>query len=88
MKKDLQLFGSILFISGIILFGIMHLAIALSIPNLGGWSDPPGKFVMVLNEIMGWVPYVLSITLMLIGGYILINNLWETKQIEKNKKIS
>jgi hypothetical protein len=80
MKKSLQLFGFVLFISGTVLFGIMHLAIALFIPNLGGWSDPPGKFVVVLNEIMGWVPYVLSIMFMLIGGFILIYDLWENRQ--------
>ncbi|ETI66286.1 hypothetical protein [Neobacillus vireti] len=53
MKKSLQKFGYVLFISGIFLFGLMHLLIALFIPNLAGWSDPPGKLTTVLNEIIG-----------------------------------
>lgn len=84
MKKNLQKFGYVLFISGIFLFGLMHLAIALFIPNLMGWGDPPGKLVTVLNEIIGWVPYTLSIILFSIGALIIIYDLWQTKQSEKS----
>ncbi|MBX8943233.1 MULTISPECIES: hypothetical protein [Lysinibacillus] len=84
MKKNLQKFGYVLFISGIFLFGLMHLAIALFIPNLTGWGDPPGKLVTVLNEIIGWVPYTLSIILFSIGALIIIYDLWQTKQSEKS----
>ncbi|UUV23085.1 MULTISPECIES: hypothetical protein [Lysinibacillus] len=84
MKKNLQKFGYVLFISGIFLFGLMHLAIALFIPNLTGWGDPPGKLVTVLNEIIGWVPYTLSIILFSIGALIIIYDLWQTNQSEKS----
>ncbi|KAB2334443.1 hypothetical protein F7731_14610 [Cytobacillus depressus] len=84
MKKSLQKFGYVLFISGIFLFGLMHLAIALFIPNLTGWSDPPGKLTTVLNEIIGWVPYTLSIILFSIGALILIYDLWQTRQSERS----
>ncbi|HCX49821.1 MAG TPA: hypothetical protein DG757_12495, partial [Bacillus sp. (in: Bacteria)] len=61
MQKSLQILGYVLFISGIMLFGLMHLAIALFIPHLGGWSSPPGKLATVLNEMIGWAPYIFSI---------------------------
>ena len=80
MNKSLKLFGYILFISGIMLFCLMHLAIALFIPNLSGWSNPPGKLATVLNEIIGWVPYTLSIILFLIGTLIIIYDLWQIRQ--------
>ena len=80
INKSLKLFGNILFISGIILFGLMHLAIALFIPNLSGWSDLPGKLVTVLNEIIGWVPYTLSIILFIIGASIIIYDLSQIRQ--------
>ena len=80
INKNLKLFGNILFISGILLFGLMHLAIALFIPNLSGWSDPPGKLVTVLNEIIGWVPYTLSIILFIIGASIIIYDLSQIRQ--------
>ncbi|GAB1804894.1 hypothetical protein [Priestia megaterium] len=88
MKKSLQLFGTILFISGIILFGLMHLAIALYIPHLGEWSDPPGKLTVVLDEIIGWFPYMLSILFMLLGGAMLIFDLWKSIQKEQVGKKS
>lgn len=83
MEKSLQKFGYVLFISGIFLFGLMHVAIALFIPNLTGWGDPPGKLATVLNEIIGWVPYTLSILLFSIGALILIYDLWQTRQSER-----
>ena len=80
INKNLKLFGNVLFISGILLFGLMHLAIALFIPNLSGWSDLPGKLVTVLNEIIGWVPYTLSIILFIIGASIIIYDLSQIRQ--------
>jgi vacuolar-type H+-ATPase subunit I/STV1 len=80
INKSLKLFGNVLFISGILLFGLMHLAIALFIPNLSGWSDLPGKLVTVLNEIIGWVPYTLSIILFIIGASIIIYDLSQIRQ--------
>lgn len=55
----------------------MHLAIALNIPHLEGWSDPPGKLATVLEEISGRVPYLLSIAFMIIGGIFIIYGLWK-----------
>ncbi|MFP3919515.1 hypothetical protein U5N28_17080 [Lysinibacillus telephonicus] len=69
------LIGSLLILSGTILLGIMHLAIATYIPNLTGWSYPPGKFATVLNEIMGWFPYILGIVQILIGTILVWNSL-------------
>ncbi|GKV69447.1 hypothetical protein NCCP2716_19450 [Sporosarcina sp. NCCP-2716] len=63
--------GGILFISGTLLYGIVHLAIANYIPNMQGWSDPPGKFQQARNEIGVNIPYFLSIIIMVLGLIIL-----------------
>ena len=80
MNRSLKLFGYVLFVLGIMLFGLMHLAIALFVPNLSGWSDPPGKLATVLNETIGWVPYTLSIVLFISGASIIIYDLWQIRQ--------
>lgn len=72
--------GSLLILSGTILLGIMHLAIATYIPNLTGWGSPPGKFATVLNEIMGWFPYILSIVQIVIGIILVLNPLLKNIQ--------
>ncbi len=53
MEQRLLTFGYILFFSGIVLFGFMHLAIAAYMPHLTGWSNPPGKLASVLTDIAG-----------------------------------
>ncbi|MGM0896568.1 MAG: hypothetical protein ACQEV0_01635 [Bacillota bacterium] len=70
MRKN-QLIGSTLFISGVILFGIIHLAVASYIPHMGVYENPPGRLFTVLGSITAWVPYILSI-IMMIGGFILL----------------
>lgn len=69
--KNNQLTGATLFMSGVILFGIIHLAIASYIPHLGVYENPPGRLFTVLTSITAWIPYILSI-LMMIGGFILL----------------
>ncbi|MBU9714038.1 hypothetical protein [Evansella tamaricis] len=65
--QRLDFIGATLFISGIMLFGFVHLAIANYVPNMGGWSNPPGKFATARAETMVNVPYFLSIILIIIG---------------------
>ncbi|MDG5785996.1 hypothetical protein QA612_00740 [Evansella sp. AB-P1] len=64
--------GSTLFIAGILLFGLVHLAIANYVPSMTGWSTPPGKFATARNDIMVTIPYFLSIILMLLGVILLL----------------
>ncbi|MGY4691058.1 hypothetical protein [Salibacterium sp. K-3] len=72
MKISKFLFTGVFFIlSGTILLGLMHIAIAISITDIPGYSTPPGKFVTVLNSSIGWFPYVLSIV-QIITGVILV----------------
>ncbi|GIN62194.1 hypothetical protein J27TS8_21870 [Robertmurraya siralis] len=84
MNKNITRFGYFLFLNGIILFGIMHLAISLYIPNLSGWSVPPGKLAIVLGEIISWVPYTLSIILLITGSLIIVRELYQISQRERN----
>lgn len=87
MRKKLRNLGYVLFMSGTVLFGIMHLAIAIYIPSLQSWGDPPGLLVSVLSEIAGWVPYTLSIVFMIIGAFLIVidfsnNSSWWQNQSE------
>lgn len=74
------LIGSMLILSGTILLGFMHLAMATYIPNMTGWGSPPGKFATVLNGIMGWFPYILSIVQIGIGALLVWNSIFNHKQ--------
>jgi|SRR5699024_2726523 len=88
MSKKLQSFGFVLLVSGTVLFGIMHLAIALYIPDRVYTATPPSAFVTVLNEIYGWVPYMLSIVFMVAGVFFSIYgfiNKSLQKQVEEIK---
>lgn len=81
MKENQNyLIGSLLILSGTILLGIMHLSIATYMPNLSGWSTPPGKFATVLNDIRGWFPYGLSLVQILIGTTLLLHYFQNNKQ--------
>ena len=78
--------GYAFLISGTILFGLMHLAIALYIPTLGSWSDPPGLLVTTLSQIAGWFPYILSILFMVVGIiFIVYDSEWWVKQMNEMK---
>ncbi|WP_407271163.1 hypothetical protein [Radiobacillus sp. PE A8.2] len=67
----LEFIGASLLLSGAVLFGFMHLAIANYVPNMGGWSDPPGKFNQVLRDTMITFPYYLGLILILTGLVLL-----------------
>jgi len=45
---------------------MVYLAIANYVPQMTGWSDPPGKFSLALNATMLRTPYVNSILFMII----------------------
>lgn len=79
MKRAQQL-GSLLFLSGIILFGIMHVAIAFHSPQF------PGDFIATLTQVMGWVPYLLSIVFMLTGLFILLNGILDERLEKEDRK--
>ncbi|WP_010099092.1 hypothetical protein [Ornithinibacillus scapharcae] len=62
--------GAVFLISGVLLLGLVHVAIAIYVPSMAGWSEPPGKFNQAREDIMINFPYFLSIGLIL-GGIIL-----------------
>ncbi|WP_209300610.1 hypothetical protein [Lentibacillus salicampi] len=90
--REIRNTGYVLFTSGTILFGIMHLAIALFLSNSAGIA-PPGLITTSLDSIAGWIPYILSIILMVIGLiFIIVKSGWWQKQKkeikEKNQEFS
>lgn len=83
MNRDKGYFiGSLLILSGTVLLGLMHLAIATYISNISGWAGSPGRFAIVLTETMGWVPYILSILQIIIGSNLVWISLSNQKQSE------
>ncbi|WP_093072597.1 hypothetical protein [Salisediminibacterium halotolerans] len=88
MNTRILLFGYVLFISGVLLFGMMHVAIAIHIPDLTEWSREFGMMPSVLDEIFGWVPYLMSITLFVLGASIILFDLWKVRQNDPSRRKS
>ncbi|MBU0906239.1 MAG: hypothetical protein KKF57_13685 [Firmicutes bacterium] len=73
MKKLSTQFAALLFISGVLLFGLMHVCIAIYSSNSNS------GLLYALSEIKGWIPYLLSITFMVIGGFIFLDEIVEER---------
>jgi hypothetical protein len=67
MMRVLLVAGSTFLLSGTLLFGIVFWAIANYVPNMTGWSDPPGKFSLTMDATMMRAPYIISILFIIIG---------------------
>lgn len=85
MRSSIMIAGSTLLLSGTLLFGMVYLAIANYVPQMTGWSDPPGKFSVALDATMLRLPLIVSILFMIIGVVlfaIAIYFEWKKKHIE------
>lgn len=72
MDKAIKVFiGAVCTVSGIILFGFVHLVVGSYLPNMPGWSNPPGKYIEALNDTAGTVPVIIAIILFIVGIAIL-----------------
>lgn len=65
------LIGSVFMLSGIILSGFTLLTAVTYMPQLQGWSSPPGKFMTGLSNCGATFPFVLSILLTALGMILL-----------------
>ncbi|MBO8138851.1 MAG: hypothetical protein H0Z40_12165 [Desulfotomaculum sp.] len=65
--------GAACIIAGAVLYGFVHLATVNYLPNLHGWSNPPGKFLTALSKTWGTSPAVMGIALMFLGLAIFYN---------------
>lgn len=72
--KSVQFTGGVLFLSGILLFGLMHLAMAIYLPSLHGVAGDPISVFGLVGHVRGWVPYILSIVLILAGLFFLFSS--------------
>ncbi|MDQ0159302.1 hypothetical protein [Alkalibacillus salilacus] len=68
-----EILGTVLFVSGVLLFGLMHLAIANIVPDLGGFTGASGRFSRVMEAGMVNVPYFLSIGFMVTGLLMMLH---------------
>ena len=64
--------GGFFLFSGIILYLGIHLSASIFMPNLSGWSTPPGRFGSALRETGGNIATVFAIILCVLGFFILI----------------
>ncbi|SFJ29099.1 hypothetical protein SAMN04487936_101550 [Halobacillus dabanensis] len=71
-KKDWM--GIIFFLGGILLYGLTVVGVAVYMPQMTGWSDPPGKYWAAIQEMRAMFPLVLSWILILLGLILLF---WE-----------
>ncbi len=79
MKKLSIQFAALLFVSGVILFGLVHVCIAI-------YSSGSNSGLMyALSGISGWIPYLLSIVFMVIGGFIFLDEIVEERSREETK---
>jgi len=89
MRKVLLFAGSTLLLSGTLLFGMVYLGISNYAGKMMGWSDPPGKFTIAMNDTMLRAPHIISI-LFIIFGLILfaiaISNELMEKKLENHEK--
>lgn len=67
MSKLIVFIGAILLISGTLLLGMTQIAVANFVPNVPGWSTPPGRFFTAMEELSLQTPYRISILLMIMG---------------------
>jgi hypothetical protein len=81
MKKLSVQFATLLFVSGVLLFGLMHVAIAI--------ASSQGVFVYgfmnTVSGINGWIPYLISIVFMATGGFILSNEILNERDREESQ---
>jgi hypothetical protein len=64
--------GGFILLSGIILYLGMHISASLFMPNINGWSTPPGRFGTALSESGGHTATIFAILLCLLGFFIII----------------
>ncbi len=69
MDKVIEAFiGAVCIISGIILYGFVHLIAGSYFSNTRGWSSPPsGGYLTALNHTAGTIPAIIAIALFVIG---------------------
>ncbi|ODP30229.1 hypothetical protein PTI45_00299 [Paenibacillus nuruki] len=67
MSKLIVFIGAIMFISGTLLLGMTQIAVANFVPNVPGWSTPPGRFFTAMEELSLQTPYRISILFMIVG---------------------
>lgn len=79
MKKLSTQFAALLFVSGVLLFGLMHVAIAIA------YSQGIYGFMIAVSSISGWIPYLLSIALMACGGFILMDEIVNERTRKESK---
>ena len=88
MNKTYLYLGSIFLLSGTIIFSSVYSTIGNYIPNLTGWSSPPGKFATVLENTMQTFPFIMSLIFLCIGLILLGNVIFHEMKSEKLENAS
>ncbi|MDQ0112588.1 hypothetical protein [Paenibacillus harenae] len=78
--------GGFILLSGIILYLGMHISASIFIPNINGWSTPPGRFGTALRESGGYMANIFAIILCILGFFIIIYECYLKEIIDRNRK--
>jgi hypothetical protein len=78
--------GGFILLSGVILFLGMHISASIFMPNINGWSTPPGRFGTALRESGGYIANIFAIILCILGFFILIYECYLREMIDRNRK--
>lgn len=61
------IFGGILILASVILFGIIQIPTSKYCLTLGGWTNPPGKYMTALQDTGNTFLFYLSLALLILG---------------------
>jgi hypothetical protein len=77
--------GGFILLSGIVLYLGIHISASLIMPNINGWSTPPGRFGTALRETGGYAANIFGIILCILGLFIIIYECYLSGIIERNR---
>lgn len=80
MKTKVRLcLGSVLTLAGTMILCTIYLGTAIYLPNMRGWSDPPGKFMSALIDTGGVTFGIVGLVVIGAGLLILYNEYCDSK---------
>jgi hypothetical protein len=71
--------GSVLTLAGTMILCTVYLGMAIYIPNMTGWSTPPGKFMSALMDTGGIAFGITGLVVVGVGLMILYNEYCDNK---------
>lgn len=77
--------GGFLLLSGVVLYVGVKIAAAIVMPNINGWSTPPGRFGTAIAEINGGFSLVISVLFSILGSVLIVLEIFKFRKYSSNK---